>query len=131
MTEEQLRYYDYDETLSKGEFLGYLEPRYDGRNSFYKKARVYKIDNQLILISYNTIVMNVYVRDGKSITAQLFGWYSQTTSRHLYDFWQQCELQCSDFPTCKFLKSISNNYCFTYVWSMSNLDRIIRNLRVK
>lgn len=117
--------------LEHGKFLGYLEPRFDRCKSFYKKARVYQIDNQLFLISYNTNVMNILIEDGKSIKAQFFGYYSATTSRHLHEFYKQCELPSSDFPTAKQLKNIEKDLQVSYVTSIASLDRILNNMWLK
>lgn len=64
-----------------------LQARYDSRKSFYKKAYIIYIDNELILLqSYNTIVS--YCLNGK---VEHIGSYSQTTSRHQKEFVKQCE----------------------------------------
>lgn len=63
----------------------YLEPRYDTRNSFYKKAKVVTKDNgDEELYSYGTHVGGV--RAGKPYSK---GKFSQTTSRHQKEFFKQ------------------------------------------
>lgn len=63
----------------------YLEPRYDTRNSFYKKAKVVTKDNgDEELYSYGTHVGGV--RGGKPYSK---GRFSQTTSRHQKEFFKQ------------------------------------------
>lgn len=63
----------------------YLEPRFDSRASFYKKAKVVKKDNgDEELYSYNTLVGGI--KDGKPYSK---GKFSQTTSRHQKEYFQQ------------------------------------------
>lgn len=63
----------------------YLEPRFDSRASFYKKAKVVTKDNgDEELYSYGTHVGGV--RGGKPYTK---GKFSQTTSRHQKDYFMQ------------------------------------------
>jgi hypothetical protein len=64
----------------------YLEPQYDSRKSFYKKALVLvQEDGSKVLQSYNTYVAKIN-SDG---AAEVFGTYSPTTLRHIKDFLQQ------------------------------------------
>lgn len=59
-----------------------LEPIYDRRKSFYKKAFVIKEDDGTIrLISYTTEVATI--KDGK---LKINGFYSATTLRHIKEF---------------------------------------------
>lgn len=67
-----------------GEFLYYLDTRYDSCASFYKKAEVLKYNNALYLKSYSTIVAKI---DNGEVIVN--GWYSQTTARHINEFLQQ------------------------------------------
>ena len=67
-----------------GEFIEYLQARYDSRADFYKKAKIIKYNNALYLQSYSTIVAKI--ENGKTIVN---GWYSQTTARHINEFLQQ------------------------------------------
>lgn len=63
----------------------YLQPRYDSRASFYKKAKVVTKDNgDEELYSYGTHVGGV--RGGKPYSK---GRFSQTTSRHQKEFFKQ------------------------------------------
>lgn len=63
----------------------YLEPRFDSRNSFYKKAKVVKKDNgDEELYSYGTHVGGV--RGGKPYSK---GKWSQTTTRHQKEYFKQ------------------------------------------
>ena len=63
----------------------FLEPRFDSRASFYKKAKVVKKDNgDEELYSYDTHVGGV--RNGKPYSK---GKFSQTTTRHQKDYFQQ------------------------------------------
>lgn len=63
-----------------------LFPRYDSAKSFYGKAHeIWDYDNSIIkLRSYSTIVAEI--DNGK---ATVFGWYSQTTGRHIKEFLKQ------------------------------------------
>lgn len=75
------------------ELLYYLEPQYDSRKSFYKKAKVYKDSKgHLLLVSYSTIVAEItdgmMTEDGLP-TVKVNGWYSATTARHINDFLYQ------------------------------------------
>lgn len=63
----------------------YLEPRFDSRASFYKKAKVVTKDNgDEELYSYGTHVGGM--RNGKPYTK---GTWSQTTSRHQKEYFKQ------------------------------------------
>lgn len=63
----------------------YLEPRFDSRASFYKKAKVVKKDNgDEELYSYDTLVGGI--KDGKPYSK---GKFSQTTSRHQKEYFTQ------------------------------------------
>ncbi len=64
-----------------GNFVEYLQARYDSRTNFYKKAIVKEYNGILYLQSYNTIVAKI--ENGKAIVN---GWYSQTTARHINEF---------------------------------------------
>jgi len=75
------------------EFLYELQPQYDRRKSFYKKANVYRDDKgHILLMSYSTIVAEITdgiaTEDGKP-TVKVNGWYSNTTARHINDFLYQ------------------------------------------
>lgn len=72
------------------EFLYELQPQYDSRKSFYKKANVYRDDKgHILLMSYSTIVAEITdgiaTEDGRP-TVKVNGYYSQTTARHINDF---------------------------------------------
>lgn len=72
----------------------FLEPRFDARASFYKKAKVViKEDNiayNALLYSYNTLV-GTYTKDKISDLEQFTcnGRFSQTTTRHQKEFFKQ------------------------------------------
>lgn len=67
-----------------------LEPIYDGRKSFYKKAFIIRnADGTIELISYSTTVATI--KNGK---LHINGFYSATTLRHLKEFVQQNGFQC-------------------------------------
>ena len=74
----------YRDLLYRGQYLGELQPIYDRRKSFYGKAKLYLLNNVVYLVSYSTIVAKVYDN-----FVQVFGWYSQTTSRHINEFLRQ------------------------------------------
>ncbi len=61
-----------------------LEPRYDSRKSFYKKAHVIIKGDVKQLQSYSTIVAEI--KDDK---AEIYGTYSPTTLRHIKEFLYQ------------------------------------------
>lgn len=62
-----------------------LRPVFDSVKSFYNKATVdTKADGTETLYSYNTKVAQI--KNGK---LSLFGYYSQTTARHVNEFLQQ------------------------------------------
>ena len=60
-----------------------LETIYDGRNSFYGKARIEIEGNIITLISYSTEVALI---NTKKNIAFVKGMYSQTTLRHIKEF---------------------------------------------
>ena len=62
----------------------YLEPKYDNRKSFYKKAKIRTIKGGFVLISYVTEVAKII--NGKAIVYSLF---SNTTTRHIKEFLHQ------------------------------------------
>jgi len=74
-----------------------LMPRYDTRQSFYKKAIVEEKEfktrksTQYNLYSYNTLVAMVNKYENK-IVYNYFGKYSQTTTRHQKEFFKQFDL---------------------------------------
>lgn len=79
--------------MNNMEFLHELTPQYDNAKSFYRKANVYRNgEGKILLMSYTTIVAEI-VDEAISTTgkrqANVFGWYSKTTSRHINEFLQQ------------------------------------------
>lgn len=63
-----------------------LEAIYDGRKSFYKKAKYYTTDRGTkVLISYNTEV--AAITDYGQLVIN--GFYSATTTRHIREFARQ------------------------------------------
>ena len=63
-----------------------LCPYYDSAQSFYGKAKVIEIENDVFLMSYDTIVA-FFNRDTK--VAKVIGTYSATTLRHIKEFLKQ------------------------------------------
>ena len=63
-----------------------LCPYYDSAKSFYGKAKVIEIENDVFLMSYDTIVA-FFNRDTK--VAKVIGTYSATTLRHIKEFLRQ------------------------------------------
>lgn len=63
-----------------------LCPYYDSAKSFYGKAKVIEIENDVFLMSYDTIVAS-FNRDTK--VAKVIGTYSATTLRHIKEFLKQ------------------------------------------
>ena len=72
----------------------YLEPIYDSRKSFYKKALVKIIEGDItyneLLYSYGTLVA-IYTKDKITELRQYnyLGNFSQTTTRHQKEFFRQ------------------------------------------
>ena len=72
----------------------YLEPKYDGRKSFYKKAWVRENDDNTIdLISYATKVATINTNIIPA-TCRINGIYSATTLRHIKEFLRQYDMPC-------------------------------------
>ena len=63
-----------------------LCPYYDSAQSFYGKAKVIEIENDVFLASYDTIVA-FYNRETK--IAEVVDTYSATTLRHIKEFLRQ------------------------------------------
>lgn len=63
-----------------------LCPYYDSAQSFYGKAKVIEIENDVFLVSYDTIVA-FYNRETK--IAKVVDTYSATTLRHIKEFLRQ------------------------------------------
>ena len=79
--------------MNNMEFLHELQPQHDRAKSFYRKANVYRNgEGKILLMSYTTIVAEI-TDEAVSTTgkrqANVFGWYSMTTSRHINEFLQQ------------------------------------------
>lgn len=66
------------------ENLEELKPRFDARESFYKKAYIGKCNNCLYLKSYETIVACIWQNQ-----LRIYGGFSQTTARHIREFAKQ------------------------------------------
>lgn len=67
-----------------------LSPRYDARASFYGKAvEIYYSDGTIQLRSYSTIVAAVIPHPDSPNTAEVYGWFSNTTGRHIKEFLKQ------------------------------------------
>lgn len=78
-----------------------LMPQYDGRKSFYGKARVRNNDGDLELISYDTRVAVIYPDN----TASVYGTHSATTLRHIKEFLKQSGLRAES------KRQIVKDYC--------------------
>ena len=61
-----------------------LQACYDLRKDFYKKAYTGKYLNCLYLKSYNTVVACIWQNQ-----LRIYGWFSQTTARHIREFAKQ------------------------------------------
>lgn len=66
------------------ENLKELKNVYDSRNSFYKKAYTGEYNNCKYLKSYDTIVACIWINQ-----LRVYGYYSQTTARHIREFAKQ------------------------------------------
>lgn len=79
-----------------------LCPCYDSAKSFYGKAKVFEIGNDVFLMSYDTIVA-CYNRGARF--AQVFDTYSATTLRHIKEFLRQSGFKAET------KKQIEKDYC--------------------
>lgn len=79
-----------------------LSPCYDSAQSFYGKAKVFEIENDVFLMSYDTIVA-FYNRETK--IAKVVGTYSATTLRHIKEFLKQNGFKAET------KKQIEKDYC--------------------
>lgn len=66
--------------------MKYLQPIYDARKSFYKKAKVYETAASVVLESYNSRICELYI-NGDLFIFNAF--QSQTTMRHVKEFLKQ------------------------------------------
>lgn len=67
-----------------------LPARFDARKTFYGKAVViHEADGQIKLQSYSTIVACIKGYPSPTATAEVYGWYSNTTGRHIKEFLKQ------------------------------------------
>ena len=82
----------------------YLEPIYDSKENFYKKAIVEVKEDNLayneLLYSYNKLVA-VYTKDKLTDLEQFnyLGYFSQTTKRHQTEFFRQKGLSDKELIT--------------------------------
>lgn len=79
-----------------------LCPYYDSAKSFYGKAKVVEIENDVFLVSYDTIVA-FFNRDTK--VAKVIDTYSATTLRHIKEFLKQSGFKAET------KKQIEKDYC--------------------
>lgn len=79
-----------------------LCPYYDSAKSFYGKAKVIEIENDVFLMSYDTIVA-FFNRDTK--IAKVIDTYSATTLRHIKEFLKQSSFKAET------KKQIEKDYC--------------------
>lgn len=84
--------------------MEYLEPKKDKRKSFYKKAKIYRDNNKIKLVSYYTDILE-YDTNTKEITFLTHNedHFTQTTIRHikefLYQFTEVCDLTRKEILT--------------------------------
>lgn len=104
----------------KAERIFELSPQYDSRKSFYGKATVLQKENgDLVLHSYGTPVATI--RNGKRVPEEEYK-ASQTTNRHIKEFYRQFEdastdISCQDIMAstystsdlAKFIEESVNN----------------------
>ena len=62
----------------------FLEPKFDSRGSFHKKAKIREEGNRKILTSYSTDV--AYIEGKKAV---VLGQWGVTTTRHIKEFLKQ------------------------------------------
>ena len=78
--------YEVNGDYKKLELIGEMQARFDTRQSFYGKAKIYEDEEgNKYLMSYNTIVSKC----DKNGNIEHFGKYSQTTTRHQKEFEKQ------------------------------------------
>ena len=66
--------------------MEYLQPIYDARKSFYGKAKYQKLAASVILESYDTRIVEVFINS----TMQIYpAFYSMTTMHHVKEFLKQ------------------------------------------
>lgn len=75
----------------------------------YNKANIYKKDNKLILLSYDTVVAQAI----EHISVTAFGWYSATTARHINIFLK--ELGIYKGMSKKELEDMAQNSKYLYL----------------
>ena len=63
-----------------------LMSKFDSRDSFYGKATIRTEGKKTILKSYSTDVAEI---DHKTNKVIVYGWFSQTTGRHINEFLSQ------------------------------------------
>ena len=74
-----------------------LPARFDARQSFYGKAVVHHRENgDIELQSYSTIVACIKGYPSTIATAEVYGWYSSTTGRHIKEFLKQHGFKAKD-----------------------------------
>jgi len=70
--------------------INFLEPKYDNRKSFYKKAYIEKLgDNKINLYSYGTLVAVLDCSEMYNKKLKILNMQSQTTLRHIKEFMHQ------------------------------------------
>lgn len=79
-----------------------LYPYYDSAKSFYGKARIVEIENDVFLVSYETIVA-FFNRDTKIV--KVVDTFSSTTLRHIKEFLKQNGFKAET------KKQIEKDYC--------------------
>lgn len=79
-----------------------LCPYYDSAKSFYGKAKVVEIENDVFLVSYDTVVA-FFNKETK--IAQVVDTFSQTTLRHIKEFLRQSGFKAET------KKQIEKDYC--------------------
>ena len=77
--------------MFKTHFVSYLEPRFDGRKSFYGKAIVMQENGLIILRSYETNVAVFNPDSGKMMLCADSWAYSMTSRRHVWEFMRQID----------------------------------------
>lgn len=87
-----------------------LCPYYDSAQSFYGKAKVIEIENDVFLMSYDTIVA-FYNRDTK--VAKVIDTYSATTLRHIKEFLKQSGFKAET------KKQIEKDYITPSFWEVA------------
>lgn len=82
-----------------------LEAYHDARASFYGKAKIKEVKNDVILISYSTEILRLNTRSGKiHFITRSAADFSATTCRHINEFLKQYTAAARGYSKKELLK---------------------------